>query len=316
MPAAHATPGPLVVIGGAEDKLGTRTILSRFVQLAGRKAARIVVLSTASALGDAATLAYKQLFAEMGVTDVRGLRPLTRAESNDPATAAVLDDATALFMTGGNQLRLSAVVSGTLLGQAIQALHARGGVIAGTSAGASVQGELMPSFGAAGTTPKQRMVQLSAGLGLLRGAIVDQHFEQRNRIGRLLALVVSSPSHLGLGIDEDTAIVVTGSTMEVLGRGAVTVIDGAHAESDAYEVKGTRPLLVSGVILHSLPSGTRFDLAERRLLPALRAIRADPEPIPLEPVRRLVDRIAAEGADDAVVARNARRRARRGSSAD
>src|SRR5918999_827860 len=212
--AATARPGGpraghLLIIGGAEDKLRQRQILARFVSLAGGTDARVVVISTASSLGDEATELYLSLFRQLGIGDVRGMRPLVRDDANDRRLVAMLDDATAIFMTGGNQLRLSSVIGGTLLGAAITERHRHGAIVAGTSAGASAIASHMVAFGTSGDTPKQRMTQMSAGLGLLSGAIVDQHFEQRNRIGRLLALVAQSPSLLGIGIDEDTAGLVS-----------------------------------------------------------------------------------------------------------
>jgi cyanophycinase len=121
------------------------------------------------------------------------------------------------------------------------------------------------------------MSQLSAGLGLLRGVVIDQHFEQRNRYGRLLSLVAQSPSLLGLGIDEDTAAVIhDGSRLEVIGRGSVTVVDGQNLVSNAFVAKRTTPLLVSGAVLHVLPAGSQFDLTGRTLLAHHTAV-PDPE---------------------------------------
>src|ERR1700738_1003435 len=148
--------GPVMVIGGAEDKLGERVILSRFVQLAGGDQARIAVISTASALGDAATERYRQIFARVGVGQVTGLRPETREEANDPRTIEALKDVTGIFMAGGNQLRLSSVIGGTRLGGAILDAHGRGVVVAGTSAGASAVATHMMAFGSSGATSKQR----------------------------------------------------------------------------------------------------------------------------------------------------------------
>jgi cyanophycinase len=201
--------GHLLIIGGAEDKLRQRQILSRFVTLAGGSEARVAVVSTASALGDEATELYLELFRQMGVTELRGLRPLVRDDANDPRLTESVNDATGIFMTGGNQLRLASVVGGTLLGRTMIERHRKGAIVAGTSAGASAISTHMVAFGTSGATPKQRMTQMSAGLGLLPGVIVDQHFEQRNRIGRLLALVAQSPSLLGIGIDEDTAGIIS-----------------------------------------------------------------------------------------------------------
>jgi cyanophycinase len=242
------------------------------------------------------------------------MRPLVREDANDPRLVSALDDATAIFMTGGNQLRLSSVIGGTLLGKALVERHRHGAIIAGTSAGASAIASHMVAFGTSGATPKQRMTQMSAGLGLLPGVLIDQHFEQRNRFGRLLALVAQSPALLGIGIDEDTAALVSPkSILEVLGKGSVTILDPAHIQTDAYEVKRHRPIMVSGVMLHSLPSGYRFDLKKRKLMAPLRPVSAtDRELASLQAAtnhtRRLIRRIAAEGADDQAPER-ARRRA-------
>jgi len=306
--------GHLLIIGGAEDKLRQRQILARFVSLAGGPDARVAVVSTASSLGDEATELYASLFRQFGIPEVRGLRPLTREDANDPAAAELVNDATGIFMTGGNQLRLSSVIGGTLLGRTIVDRHRHGVIVAGTSAGASAISTHMVAFGTSGTTPKQRMTQMSAGLGLLPDVVIDQHFEQRNRIGRLLALIAQSPALLGMGIDEDTAALVSpAGVLEVIGKGSVTILDPAKLQTDAYEVKRHRPMMVSGVILHSLPSGYRFDLRKRRLLSPLRPVSAsERELAQLERAsnvtRKLIRRIAAEGADDQAPER-ARRRA-------
>lgn len=259
--------GPVMLIGGAEDKLRDKLILARFASFAGGSDAHVVVISTASAFGEHATVRYRELFADMGIESVTGLRPEERSESDDQATAEGLRGATGVFLTGGNQSRLTQVVAGTKLGDALFLAHDRGAVLAGTSAGASAMASHMVAFGTAGPTPKNRMVQLSAGLGILSGIVVDQHFGERGRIGRLLALVAQSPSLLGVGIDEDTcAIVFPDQTLQVIGKGAVTIVDGSQVTTDAYRGKGYKPLMVSGAVLHSLPTGYRFDLRGRRLL--------------------------------------------------
>jgi cyanophycinase len=133
----------------------------------------------------------------------------------------------------------------------------------------------MVAFGASGASPKQRMVQMAAGLGVLPNVIVDQHFQQRNRLGRLLAIIAQNPSLLGLGVDEDTAGVVgPDHVLEVVGRRSITIIDGASSDTDAWEVPAHRALMISNVVLHSLPAGYRFDLRARARLttPALRAL--------------------------------------------
>lgn len=259
--------GPVMLIGGAEDKSRRKVILTRFAELAGGEDGHIVLVSTASTLGDQATDFYRELFLGLGVGRVTGLRPLGRAQADDAEATATMSDATGVFLTGGNQMRLSSVVGGTKLGSAIFLAHDRGAVVAGTSAGASALARHMMAFGQSGPTPKNRMAQLTAGLGIVEDIVVDQHFEQRTRLGRLLAVVAQSPSLIGIGLDEDTAaIVYSDHTLEVIGRGAVTIVDGSQVETDAFKSKAHRPMLVSGVVLHSLPAGYWFDLRTRRLL--------------------------------------------------
>ncbi len=264
-------PGPLLIIGGAEDKLRKRTILKEFVTASGGAEARIALIPTASSLGDEVSEVYDALFRRLGAADVVPVRPESRDEANDPELVARLTSATGIFMTGGNQLKLSAIISGTALGDAIVDAHRRGVVVAGTSAGASIQSSHMVAFGVGGATPKQRMTQVAAGLGLVASSVIDQHFDQRNRYGRLLMIVSQSPQLLGLGIDEDTAAVVTvedgREILRVAGRGAVTIFDGSRMVTNAYEAKRSSPLLASGVVLHMLPAGQQFDLTNRRLVP-------------------------------------------------
>ena len=267
--------GTVIVIGGAEDKVRDRVILGRFTALAGGPEARIAVISTASSFGLETGERYRTVFMELGAAEVVPLNAISRIQSNDEHAAAVVRSAGGIFLTGGNQLRLSSMIGGTRLADAILARFREGAVVAGTSAGASAVSSHMIAFGASGATPKHRMAQIAAGLGLLPGVIVDQHFQQRNRLGRLLSLIAQNPSLLGLGVDEDTAGVVgPDQVMEVIGRGSITVVDGAASETDAWEIRGHRPLMISGVVLHSLPAGYRFDLARRLRVaaPALRVV--------------------------------------------
>src|SRR5688572_17578077 len=177
---SRAPRGTLLAVGGAEDKLKRRTVLARFVDAAGGGDGSIVLLPTASSLGPEIVQLYDGIFRALGAGDVVAVRPETRAEADDPGLAATVAEATGVFMTGGNQLKLSAIVTGTLLGDAVRRAYAEGAAVGGTSAGASVLAEHMVAFGPGGSTPKQRMSQLAAGLGLLPGCIVDQHFQQRN----------------------------------------------------------------------------------------------------------------------------------------
>lgn len=267
--------GTVIIIGGAEDKVRDRVILHRFATLAGGRDAIVAVIGTASSYGAEAGERYRDVFGDLGVGKVRIVTAATRAEACDPAAARALRGVSGVFLTGGNQLRLSSTIGGTPLADAILERFRAGAVVAGTSAGASAMSSHMIAFGASGGTPKQRMAQVAAGLGVLPGVIVDQHFQQRNRLGRLLSLIAQNPSLLGLGVDEDTAGVVgPDHVLEVIGRGSVTIVDGAASETDAWEVRAHRPVMVSNVVLHSLPAGYRFDLRRRKrvVTPALRAL--------------------------------------------
>ena len=299
-----------MAIGGAEDKLGRRTVLSRFVRMAGGERARIAVVPTASSLGPEIVDVYEALFIKLGAEAVVAARPETREDADDPAVVGRLDGVTGIFMTGGNQLKLSGIVNGTAFGEAIREAHRRGAVVAGTSAGASIQSSHMVAFGPGGATPKQRMTQLAAGLGLIRDVVIDQHFGQRNRYGRLLMLVAQSPSLLGIGVDEDTAAVVTeedgAEILRVVGRGVVTLFDGRNVVSNAHEARRTAPLLASGVVLHVLPEGSVFDLSSRTLVrqqPALDRAVAEELEVANQDLRRLARDIAAGDVSPTVLRR-------------
>src|SRR6478672_10466155 len=311
MQASTPPLGTLFAIGGAEAKLRRRIVLGAFVSAAGGPDARIAVVSSASSLGGEVVGVYREVFTSLGAREVVSLRPESRAQAGESDLVEPLGKVSGIFMTGGNQLKLSSLITGTPFGDGIHEAYQRGVAVGGTSAGASILAEHMIAFGAGGATPKQRMSQLSAGLGLIQGVVIDQHFEQRNRYGRLLSLVAQSPSLLGLGIDEDTAAVVRhGDQLEVVGRGAVTVVDGTHLISNAYAAKRTAPLLVSGATLHVLPAGSRFDLTRRTLVQHV-------EPLPDAEVaevraaesdlRGLARDIAAEGISPTHYARRLRR---------
>ena len=303
-----------MIIGGAEDKLRRPTILTEFVGAAGGEEARIAVIATASSLGPEVVEVYDALFRKLGAAEVVSVRPENREQAHDPELVAELDKATGVFMTGGNQMKLSAVICGTPFGDALVDAHHRGVVVAGTSAGASIQSSHMVAFGGPGATPKQRMTQVAAGLGLLESCVVDQHFEQRNRYGRLLMIVSESPSLLGIGVDEDTAAIVDEvdghEVLRVVGKGAVTIFDPSQVVTNAYEARRSSPLMVSGVVLHVLPHGSRFDLTTRALIPPPRF--ADPaEAAEMAEAGRDLRQLARDiAADDVSPSALRRRRAR------
>ncbi len=315
--APLGAPGDLVVIGGAEDKLDKRTVLTEFVDRAGGRDARIAVIPTASSLGQEIVEVYAALFTRLGAAEVYGVRPESRAEAADPAFVGELDRATGIFLTGGNQLKLSTVIAGTPFAEAIVRARQRGVTIGGTSAGASIQSSHMVAFGPGGSTPKQRMTQVAAGLGLVQNCVIDQHFAQRNRYGRLLMIVSQSPQLLGMGVDEDTAAVITSTdgaeTLHVVGRGSVTLFDGSQMTTNAHEAKEHRPILASGVVLHVLPAGSEFDLSSRRLVPPRPMAgpdAADELTVANRDLRKMTRDIAAGDVSPSVLRRRIARRSR------
>ena len=256
----------LLVIGGAEDRTGSAQLLRRFVRLSGGRRARIVLIPTASGFQREVVAAYTEVFQRLGAPPPAVVNPVDRRAAGDPAVIAALEDATGVFMTGGSQLKLSQVLPGTAAGKAIHAAHDRGAVIAGTSAGASIMSDFMISLGDEGLTPKQRTSQISQGLGLLPDVIIDQHFGQRSRYGRLMSVTAASPNLIGIGIDENTAIEVTDeSVFTGHGAGAVFVLDCRDAVTDAPDARRNAPLLVSGARVHNLPAGATFDLRTMEL---------------------------------------------------
>jgi cyanophycinase len=255
-----------MAIGGAEDKLNDRIILSTFFQLAGGRNARIAIVPTASSI-ETAGERYKAIFLEMGAASADVLFIGSRDDANSELHVDALGQATGIFLTGGNQMRLSALVGGTRVARLVKQQHEAGAIVAGTSAGASILSSHMVAYGASGETPRLRMAQMIAGFGLVPELIIDQHFRQRDRIGRLLSLVASNPGLLGVGIDEDTATLIDGNgVLEVIGRHSVTIVDGQHMYSDVFQVKGHGGITVSGAMLHVLTPGRRFDLHDRKLL--------------------------------------------------
>jgi len=248
----------LLIIGGAAG-IG---LLARFVELAGGPAARIVVIATASTTPEAAEAEHREAFTGLGAGSVRGLRLDTRADANDPGVEAVLREATGVFFTGGDQERITTVIGGTAADSVLQSLVAAGSVVlAGTSAGAAMMsGTMIVEGDARGVS--RAAVRTGPGLEFLRGVLIDQHFAERGRVNRLLSAVALYPHELGLGIDEDTAILTDGDRFEVLGSGAVTVVDAGAATDIRVPDRG--PIALAGARIHVLPAGHTFHLTGRR----------------------------------------------------
>jgi cyanophycinase len=258
--------GALMPIGGAEDKMKARRILSSFLGLAGGAEARIAVIPAASTQAGRVGDLYHALFCDLGAAAVEIIHVDSRQDAHDGGRVAALAQMSAIFLTGGNQLRLSTLLGGTPMGRAIQQHNRAGCVVAGTSAGASILSEHMIAFGRNGESPAQRMVQLAPGLGLTNHVVIDQHFQQRGRIGRLMTAVAYNPSLIGLGIDEDTAAIIDDSYMlQIVGRGSVVVVDGSELSyTNLDQAQRHAPVAITDLRLHILTEGLRYDILNRR----------------------------------------------------
>lgn len=264
----EAERGYIVPVGGAEEKIQDPRILKRFVELAGGDGARIAVIPTASELPDTGPR-YVQLFRELGAHAAVALPLYERADADRVDLLDQLERATGVFFTGGNQLRIATALGGTPVARVVRRLNAAGAIVGGTSAGAAILPEHMIAYGAGGSTPNAGMVQLTPGLGLTNRVVVDQHFRQRDRLGRLLTALAYNPFAIGIGLDEDTAAFIDpDNVIHVIGSGAVTVVDVSRlGHSSIAEANQGDPICMTNVRLHILPHGGRFDLHHREAHP-------------------------------------------------
>jgi len=260
--------GYIIPIGGAEEKLHNPEILDRFVDICGGKGARIAIIPTASELADTGRN-YEKLFRKLGIKHARVLPIITREDCQNQRFLDYIDGSNGVFMTGGNQLRLSTTLGGTPVAQLIRRQSATGMHVAGTSAGAAFLPEHMIAGGAEGSTPSPDMVTLAPGLGLTNNFIIDQHFRQRDRIGRLLTALAYNPFAMGIGLDEDTAAFIRpGDDLEVVGSGGITIIDpGELSHSSMDSARRGEPVSLINVKLHILISGGRFAIQSRTASP-------------------------------------------------
>jgi cyanophycinase len=260
--------GYIIPVGGAEEKIGDITILRRFASLCDT-AGRIAIIPTASEVSDTGAR-YETLFQGLGVTEARALPIHTRADAELPELLAILDQSDGIFLTGGNQLRLSTLIGGTSMAKALRRRNAEGAHVAGTSAGAAFLCEHMIAFGREGASPRAKIVTLAPGLGLTNRVIIDQHFRQRDRLGRLLTALAYNPFAVGIGLDENTAAFIgPDETLEVVGGGALTIVDPSKLQfSSMARVRKNDPVCLIGLRLHILDHGSTFNLTTRVAAPA------------------------------------------------
>jgi cyanophycinase len=275
----------LVIVGGAEDRLQDRVILRKFVDYCGGGQARIRVITAASGDPEGVWQSYQNVFQALGVEDVQRLA----IDDRDSAHAAPLQDeilrADGIFMSGGDQSKLMDTLWDTPAYQSLhKSFHLNRCCIGGTSAGAAVMSRHMIAQGPAVLRPSKEAVDTDIGLGLLSQAVVDQHFSERRRLARLLSTLAMRPDLLGLGIDEDTAVVIErGEALEVIGKGTVTVVDPSQMQSNVNELGTLEQIEMLGVQLHVLPAGQRYSL--KSMTKMARSA----------PLRRVIQRLVAPG---------------------
>lgn len=260
--------GFVIPIGGAEDRIENPVILKRFVKMCGGKNAQIVIIPTASMQTETGPN-YESVFHDLGVKNATSLPINSRDDAQQTHYLEKIENASGIFITGGNQLRLSTILGGTPVAQSIRKSNAAGVHVAGTSAGAAIMPEHMIAGGPTGALPNEQGVTLAPGLGLINKLILDQHFSQRNRLGRLLSAVSYNPFATGIGICEDTAAFIgPDGVLDVVGQGNITVVDPSDLEySSMAEAQQGESITLIGLKLHMLSSGAKYCLHTRQASP-------------------------------------------------
>lgn len=263
--SAKSPTGQLIIIGGAEDKEGDCTILREFVRRAGGRKARIVVMTAATSLPGEVGSDYRHIFEKFGADIVDIVDTENREDASNPRNLEVIENATGVFFTGGDQSRITDLLKNTEIDQLLHKKFSKGLVIAGTSAGAAMMPDMMIVEGESQTNPRLDSVILEPGMGFLPQVAIDQHFAQRGRLGRFVSALMQQPVVLGFGIDENTAIAVDRDEIEVIGEGAVTIVDIAHiTHNNLNESLQDEALAICDAKLHILPQGYRFNIKQRK----------------------------------------------------
>lgn len=275
----------LVIVGGAEDRLQDRIILRKYADYCGGSQARIRIITAASGDPQGAWQSYQNVFRSLGVDDVQRLALDDRASAHAPSLQAEILQADGIFMSGGDQSRLMDTLWDTPAYQALhQSFHLNRCCIGGTSAGAAVMSRHMIAQGPAVLRPSKEAVDTDIGLGFLSQAVVDQHFSERRRLARLLSTLAMRPDLLGVGIDEDTALVIErGEAIEVIGKGTVTLVDPSQMQSNVNELESLEQIEMLGVQLHLLPAGHRY------------SVKSVGQTLREGPLRQVIQRLVAAG---------------------
>ena len=263
---AEKIKGDLIIIGGAEDKEGDKEILKKVCNSINKEEDIIIIATVATEYPKEAFEKYRKIFSGLGVKNIKGLNIETREDSLIPNNIDLIREAALIFFTGGDQLRITSLIGGTLIYDTLKESIQNGCIMVGTSAGASVMSETMVVKGEDDESPRKCTLKMAPGLGLIEGVMIDQHFAQRGRIGRLLTGIAQNPEVLGIGIDEDTALVVRDNgDAQVIGSGAVYFLDARNITySNVSEQNYDEVLSMFNVNLHVLKEGDKYNLQNKK----------------------------------------------------
>jgi cyanophycinase len=263
-----AAMGPLVAIGGAEDKSSKAEILRRVLSLAPVDNTVVGVITTASGIPEETFANYRNVFQRLGAAEVHHIDVRTREQARDNRTVQTAQECGTIFMSGGDQLRLTHVLGGSPLLEAIRKRHDQGIVVAGTSAGAAAMSATMIYNGAAADALRKGAVNMSAGLHFVSGVVIDSHFLERGRFTRLMEVGATNPEYLGIGIGEDAGVIVhNGTVLEAIGAGHVIVVDSSNlASSNVTELSDGEAVAAENFVMHALIAGYGYHVSERRFL--------------------------------------------------
>lgn len=257
--------GDLIIIGGAEDKEGDKEILKKVCNSINKDRDLILIATIATEYPEEAFKKYTEIFEGLGVKNIKGLNIKERSDCEEQKNIELIKAAKLIFFTGGDQLRITSLLGGTNIYDAIKEASLNGCIIVGTSAGASIMSDTMIVKGEDDESPRKCTLKMAPGLGLVEGIMIDQHFAQRGRVGRLLTGIAQNPEVVGVGIDEDTALVVRDNgDAQVVGNGAVYILDGRNITySNVSEQNSDEVLSMFNVNLHVLKEGDKFNLLSK-----------------------------------------------------
>jgi cyanophycinase len=266
----HVVPrGVAVAIGGNEDKDNDLDILRATLAVSGKERPSIALITSASAVPEELAGRYLQAFERIGTGPVHVLHISTREEAQDPDRLAMVSEADVIFFTGGDQLRITSILGGSpILGEVRRRYFEEDCVVAGTSAGASALSETMIYEGESSEALRKGTVQMTSGIGLVQKVVIDSHFIKRGRFSRLMTIVTANPGVIGLGLGEDTGVIIReGHLLEAIGNGLIVVFDGCGiGHSNITEIPMGEAIAVENVTVHTLVKGYGYDLVTRQYL--------------------------------------------------